>query len=150
MARLGPTIPGSVATFMACSSERSLRICAIRASLAYTMTSVNMPRASSRGMRWRNASMASIRISDIQVHFGDPQAAAPLDLQLVICHGLHNQARAVAQRIARFAHAHGLDGGIAELRHPEILEGDELAIEPVEHLVQPIHQQRFAVAALDG
>src|ERR1017187_2455182 len=132
MARLDPTIPGRVATFMACSSERSLRICAISASLAYTMTSVRMPRASSRGMRCRNASMASMRISDIQVHFRDPQAAAPLDLQLMIRHGLHNQAGAVAYRVARFAHAHSLDHRIPELSHPKIPKGDDVSIEPVE------------------
>src|SRR5271157_4987735 len=154
MARLDPTIPGSVATFMAFSRERSLRICAISASLAYTMTSVRMPRASSRGMRCRNASMVSsertrIRISNVQVHLGYPQPAAPLDLQLVIRHGLHNQARAVACSVARFTHTHGLDGRLSKLRHPKIPEGDALPIEPVEHLVQPIHQQRFAVAALD-
>ena len=47
----GPTMPGSVATFIACSSERSLRICSISGALAYTTTSVRMPRAASRGMR---------------------------------------------------------------------------------------------------
>src|SRR5712691_12283927 len=101
MARLGPAIPGSVATFIACSSDRSLRICSISASLAYTSTLVRIPRDSSRGIRKRSPSMDSICISDIQVHFRGPELAPLLDFQLVVGYRFDPEMRAVSLRVAR-------------------------------------------------
>src|SRR6266700_1916900 len=134
MARLGPAIPGSVATFMACSSDRSLRICSISTSLAYTSTLVRIPRDSSRGMRKRNPSRDSICISDIQVHFRGPEPAALLDFQLVIRHRLDPEMRAMSRRVARLAQADCVDGHVTERSHAEFAKCDSLAVKPVEHL----------------
>src|SRR4051812_48609778 len=109
MARLDPTMPGRVATFIACSSERSLRICTIKGALAYTTTSVRMPRASSRAMRCRKASICSICISDIQINFGNPDTVALLDSQLMVRDGLYDELCAVPFRIARLTGRDGVD-----------------------------------------
>src|ERR1051326_5179593 len=109
MARLGPTMPGRVATFIACSSEASLRICSISGALAYTTTSVRIPRVSSFAMRWRKASICSICISDVQVNFGNPGAVALFDSQLMVRDCLYDEARPVPLRVPRFPGRHRLD-----------------------------------------
>src|SRR5436305_10551400 len=127
MARLDPTMPGKVATFIACSSEESLRICSINRALAYTTTSVRIPRLSSRAMRWRKGSICSICISDVQINFGNPGAVALFDSQLMVRDALNNQMRPVPFRIPGFAGRDGVDALACEF-YPKLPQRDALAV----------------------
>src|SRR4051812_27931085 len=149
MARLDPTMPGNVATFIACSSEESLRICSISGALAYTTTSVRIPRFSSRAMRWRKGSICSICISDVQINCGNPGAVALFDSQLMVRDGLHNQARPVPFRIPRFAGRNGVNPLVRQF-DAKLPQRDALPVVPIQDLVQPIDHQSIAIAALGG
>src|SRR5579885_2884151 len=146
MARLGPVIPGSVATFIASSSERLRRIVASRDSYAYTMTSVRMPRRSSRRIRCRHASTRSIAIScgisDVQVNFRHPAVRSRGYAQLVPGDRLDDEFRAVTG----LAPANRLNARGLERDHAELAEPHPLAVKPVQDLAQPRHQQRFVIA----
>src|SRR5438105_4863538 len=137
IARLDPTMPGNVATFIACSREESLRICSISGALAYTTTSVRIPRVSSRAMRWRKGSICSICISDIQVNFGNPGAVALFDSQLMVRDRFHNEARPVPFRIARLADRDRVDMLLRQFC-AKLTQRDAFAVVPIQDLVEPI------------
>src|ERR1051325_10130089 len=148
MARLGPTMPGNVATFIACSSEESLRIWSISRALAYTTTSVRIPRFSSRPMRWRKASICSICISDVQVNLGNPIAVALFDSQLMVCDRLNDELCAMPFRIPRFTCGDRVDSLLRQ-SYAKFPQRDALAVIPVQDLVEPVDHQPIAIAALD-
>src|SRR6476620_9769664 len=97
--------------------------------LAYTITCVRIPRASSRGMRWRKASICSICISDVQVNFGNPGAVALFDSQLVVRDRFHDEAVPVPLRIARFAGRDRIDP-VARQLDAKLPQRDAFAVVP--------------------
>src|SRR3954463_6494739 len=93
--------------------------------------------------------MDSMCILNVNEDFGNPAAVTLLDSELMVRNRLHDQVGAVPLRVARLADAYGFNAGVAPIFDPEVAEGDQPAVEPVEHLVQPVDHQAIAVPALD-
>src|SRR3954470_531859 len=135
------TMPGSVATFCSCSSERSVRIASSRSASANTRAGTRMSSRASAGI---SQSVSSTRVgrgpSDIEDDVPAPAVAVTPKLEVVVRDGL--------DEVARLVQAADDDAG------HRVLADDEVAhlvgYEPVrlgeEHeLGQPLGQQRAAV-----
>src|SRR3954447_2198841 len=111
MAIAASTIPGSVATFWSCSSERSVRIAASSSASAKTRAGTRM---SARALAGISHSVSSIRTgSDIEHHVAAPAVAVAVKLEVVVRDRLDG--------VARLAGAPDDDG-----RH-RVLADDEVA-----------------------
>src|SRR3954452_5608398 len=111
------TIPGSVATFCSCSSERSVRIAASRSASANTRAGTRM---SSRASARISQSVSSMRTgSDIEHDVPAPAVAVTVPLEGVVGDRL--------DEMARLARAPDDDGGHRVLADDEVarLVGDE-------------------------
>src|ERR671938_415821 len=76
------TMPGSVATFCSCPSERSARIASSSSSSANTRAGTRM---SSRALAGISHSVSSIRTgSDIEHHVAAPAVAVAVQLEVVV------------------------------------------------------------------
>src|SRR4051812_9910174 len=85
------TIPGNVATFWSCSSDRSVRIAASRSSSAKTRAGTRMSGRAPAGI---SHSVSSIRTgSDIEHHVAAPAVAVAVQLEVVVRHGLDEVPR---------------------------------------------------------
>src|SRR5919198_3861554 len=85
------TMPGSVATFWSCSSERSVRIACMSSSSAKTRAGTRMSSRASAGI---SQSVSSIRTgSDIEHDVPAPSVAVTVELEVVVRHGLHEMPR---------------------------------------------------------
>src|SRR5918999_6400132 len=94
MARAAPMMPGSVATFCSCSSERSRWIAASSSSSAKTRAGTRMSARASAGI---SHSVSSILVSsDIEHDLGPPDIAASGELEAMVRHCLHEVRRASA------------------------------------------------------
>src|SRR3954462_10487830 len=105
------TIPGSVATFCSCSSDRSVRMAASRSASANTRAGT---RICSRAAAGISQSVSSIRTgSDIEHDVPAPALAVAVKLEVVVGHGL--------DEVARLARVPDDDGG------PRVIADDEVA-----------------------
>src|SRR3954453_7198034 len=85
------TMPGSVATFCSCSSERSVRIAASRSASANTRAGTRMSSRADAGISQR---LSSIRTgSDIEHDVPAPAVAVTVQFEVVVGHGLDEVAR---------------------------------------------------------
>src|SRR6266511_3897937 len=82
------TMPGRVATFWSCSSERSRRIAARSSSSAKIRAGTRMSARASAGISYR---VSSIHLSDIEHHARLPRAVLLPKLELVVGRGLHDR-----------------------------------------------------------
>src|SRR4051794_27158674 len=135
------TIPGSVATFCSCSSERSVRIAASRSASAKTRAGTRM---SSRALAGISHSVSSMRTgSDIEHDVPAPAVAVTVQLEVVVRHGL--------DEVTRLARAPDDDRGHRVLADDEVacLVGDEaLGLGEEDELGEPLGQQRAAIGRL--
>src|SRR5215204_7768188 len=91
MARAAPTMPGSVATFCSCSSDRSLRIACSRSSSAKTRAGTRMSARASRGIS--QTASSTRRSSDIEHDPCQPAVCALREREPVVGHGLDQWRR---------------------------------------------------------
>src|SRR3954468_21604464 len=138
------TMPGSVATFCSCSSERSVRIASSSSSSANTRAGTRMSSRASAGI---SQSVSSIRTgrgpSDIEDDVPAPAVAVTPKLEVVVRDGL--------DQVPRLAETPDDDRGDLVVADDEI--ADLVRDEPVglgqEHeLGQPLGQERAAVRRL--
>src|SRR4051794_10763372 len=135
------TIPGSVATFWSCSSERSVRIAASRSASANTRAGTRMSSRASAGISQSVLSMR--RGSDIEHDVRAPAVAVTVQLEVVIGDRL--------DEVARFAGAPDAEGGHRVLADDEVarLVGDEpLGLGKEHELGEPLGEQRAAIGGL--
>src|SRR3990167_6648677 len=92
IAKASSTIPGSVATFTSCSSDRSPRIASSSSASAKTRAGTRMSGRKDAGI---SQSVASMRrsASDIEHHPGPPARAGGGELKVMIGHRLHDVGR---------------------------------------------------------
>src|SRR3954449_2892092 len=101
------TMPGSVATFCSCSSDRSVRIAASSSASAKTRAGTRMSSRAAAGISQR---VSSIRTgSDIEHDVPAPAVAVTVQLEVVIRDGLDEMAL-----LARAPDDHGGDGVLAD------------------------------------
>src|SRR5215210_452765 len=141
------TIPGRVATFWSCSSERSVRNAASRSSSANTRAGTRMSSRASAGI---SQSVSSTRAgagaggrSDIEDDVPAPALAVTPKLEVVV--------RDRLDEVTRLAEAPDDDRGHGVLADDEVahLVGDEPVGLGQEHeLGEPLGQQRAAVGRL--
>src|SRR3954454_13456295 len=141
IASAASTIPGSVATFWSCSSERSVRIAASSSSSAKTRAGTRMSSRASAGI---SQSVSSIRIgSDIEHDVPAPAVAVTVQREVVVGDRL--------DEVARLARAPDDDRGHGVLADDEVarLVGQEaLGLGEKPELDKPLGQQRAAVGRL--
>src|SRR3954465_3168591 len=135
------TIPGSVATFCSCSSERSVRIAASRSASAKTRAGTRM---SARALAGISQSVSSMRTgSDIEHDVPAPAVAVTVQLEVVVRHGL--------DEVTRLARAPDDDRGhrVPAAEGVACLVGDEaLGLGEEDELGEPLGQQRAAIGRL--
>src|SRR5919109_569484 len=85
------TIPGRVATFCSCSSERSVRIARSRSSSANTRAGTRMSSRAAAGISQRVSSI--LTGSDIEHDVPAPSVAVTVQLEIVVRHGLDEVTR---------------------------------------------------------
>src|SRR5689334_10484565 len=94
IASAASTMPGSVATFWSCSSERSVRIASSSSASANTRAGTRMSARALAGISHRVSSMRSGAgpRSDIQHDVPAPAVAVTSKLEVVVGHGLDQMA----------------------------------------------------------
>src|SRR4051812_21758960 len=99
IASAASTMPGRVATFCSCSSERSVRIASSSSASANTRAGTRMSSRALAGISHRVSSMRSGagagRRSDIEHDVPAPAVAVTPKLEVVVGHGLDEMARLV-------------------------------------------------------
>src|SRR4051794_24282065 len=135
------TIPGSVATFCSCSSDRSVRIAASRSSSANTRAGTRM---SSRALAGISHSVSSIRTgSDIEHDVPAPAVAVTVQLEVVVRHRLDEVAG-----LARAPDDDGADRVLADDEVARLVGHEPLGLGEEDKLREPLSQQRAAVGRL--
>src|SRR6266545_1562133 len=135
------TMPGRVATFWSCSSERSRRIAARSSSSAKIRAGTRMSARASAGISYR---VSSIHLSDIEHHARLPRAVLLPKLELVVGRGLHDRLD-----LGHAALECGADTAVDEL--DVRLVGDErVGVREVDELVEEADEKARVVAALHG
>src|SRR3954471_8133984 len=135
------TIPGSVATFCSCSSDRSVRIAASRSSSANTRAGTRMSSRASAGI---SHSVSSIRTgSDIEHDVPAPAVAVAVQLEVVVGDALDGVARLACAPDDHRGHRVLPDDEVARL------VGDEpLGLGEEHQLREPLREQRPAIRGL--
>src|SRR3954449_3737160 len=139
------TMPGSVATFCSCSSERSVRIAASRSASANTRAGTRM---SARALAGISHSVSSIRTgSDIEHDVPAPAVAVTVQLEVVVRHRLDEVAG-----LARAPDDDGADRVLADDEVARLVGHEPLGLGEEDKLGEPLGQQRAAVGrlGLDG
>src|SRR6266545_887311 len=139
------TMPGSVATFWSCSSERSRRIAARISSSAKIRAGTRMSARASAEISYRVSSIRrGSELLDIEHDARLPHAVPFAKLELVIGRGLHDRLD--------LGHASlecGAEPALGEL--DACLIGDErVGVREVDELVEKAEEKAREVAALHG
>src|SRR6266540_1947378 len=136
------TMPGSVATFWSCSSERSRRIAARISSSAKIRAGTRMSARASAGISYRVSSIR--RGSDIEHHARLPRAVPFAELEPMIGRSLHDRLDLGQASLER-----GAETALDELG--ACLIGDErVGVREVDELLEESDEKARVVAALHG
>src|ERR687886_408386 len=119
-----PTMPGNVATFCSCSSERSVRIASSSSASANTRAGTRMSGRESAGI---SQSVSSTRRgSDIEHRRGPVAIPVALEREAVVGHGLHEVRRLAAGELDLGARPPGPELDVADaVRHERLGLGEE-------------------------
>src|ERR671914_470114 len=132
------TIPGSVATFWSCSSERSVRMASSSSASAKTRAGTRMSARALAGIS--HSASSTRRGSDIEHERGPPARVAALEAQPVVGDGLDEVARAArASRHAR------LEPVLAELELREPERNEALHLRAEHEVPHELREERLAV-----
>src|SRR5919197_1584016 len=138
IASAASTIPGSVATFCSCSSERSRTIAAGSSSSANTRAGTRMSGRASAGISYSVSSMR--RGSDIEHDPSVPHAVLACELQAVIRRRLDERVDTTTPPDERRCEPQPL----CALRHEALRVGEE------DQLLEPGDEERAAVIGRDA
>src|ERR671937_2833943 len=141
IASAASTMPGSVATFCSCSSERSRRIASRISSSANTRAGTRMSARASAGISYSVSSMR--RGSYIEDHARLPASVRPLELKVMVRRGLHDRL-----------HARGSSGQLdpqVRLRQCDrrVVSDEPVGIGEVDQLLEQRDEQRRMVATAE-
>src|SRR4051812_47537072 len=139
------TMPGSVATFCSCSSDRSVRIAASSSASAKTRAGTRMSARAAAGI---SHNVSSIRTgSDIEHDVAAPAVAVTVQLEIVVRHGLDE-----VPRLACAADDHRGDRVLADDEVTRLVRDEALGLGQEDQLGQPLGEQRPAIGrlGLDG
>src|SRR3954466_16247992 len=135
------TIPGSVATFCSCSSERSVLIAASRPASANTRAGTRM---SSRAVAGISQSVSSMRTgSDIEHDVPAPAVAVTVQLEVVVRHCLDE-----VPRLARAPCDHPRNGVLAPDAVARRVGQGAPGVGGEPDAGEPLGQQRAAIGRL--
>src|SRR4051794_25103074 len=147
IASAASTIPGRVATFWSCSSERSVRIASSSSWSANTRAGTRMSSRALAGISHRVSSMRSGAgagpRSDIEHDVPAPAVAVTPKLEVVVRHGLDEVARLV-----QAPDDHARDRVLADDEVPHVVRHQAVGLRQEDELGQPLRQQRAAVGGL--
>src|SRR3954469_2019587 len=135
------TIPGSVATFCSCSSERSVRIAASSSSSANTRAGTRMSGRASAGISQRVSSMRTG--SDIEHDVPAPPVAVTVQVEVVIRDRLDEVAR-----LARAAHDGRGHGVLADDEVARLVGDEALGLGEEDEPGEPLGEQRAPIGGL--
>src|SRR5919198_2611113 len=140
IASAASTMPGSVATFWSCSSERSRRIAARISSSAKTRAGTRMSGRASAGISYSASSIR--RRSNVKDDMRAPATSLSSELQAMVRHGLDDRPRR-----ANVARDDGVERISAEVELRHALGNEALGVGEEDELLQPPREQVRAVDA---
>src|SRR5919204_1849225 len=141
------TIPGSVATFASCSSERSRWIADRSSKSANTRAGTRMSGRALAGISQSSSSIRRIGSSDIEHHRSSVPGVRRLERQPVVGHRLDDR-----RGLSVMTLDHRLEGVRAELELPERNRLERVDLGTEHELLEPCRKQRRTVGSgrLDG
>src|SRR3954469_711029 len=142
MAIAASTIPGNVATFCSCSSERSVRMAASSSASANTRAGTRMSARADAGI---SHSVSSMRTgsSDIEHDVPAPPVAVTPQLEVVVGHRLDEVAR-----LAEAAHDDARDRVLADDEVAHAVGDEAVGLGEEHELGHPLGEQGAAVRRL--
>src|SRR5436190_13686164 len=138
IASAASTIPGRVATFWSCSSERSARMASMSSASANTRAGTRMSVLARAGISQSRGPTG--RSSDIEHEVGAPPVGVAVEAQLVVGHRLDQMGGTAAAPLHRRIQPVGRQAEVGDSSWDEAL-----GLGPVDQLAEPLDKQQRAL-----